>query len=42
MVAEMTPQYWFWRVSEGGAAEPYRSKGSVMPAYKGSLSAEDR
>src|SRR5262245_16593761 len=42
MVAEMTPEYWFWRVSEGGAAEPYRSKGSVMPAYKATLSAEDR
>jgi mono/diheme cytochrome c family protein len=42
MVAEMTPQYWFWRVSEGGAAEPYRSKGSVMPAYKTTLSTEDR
>ena len=23
MVAEMTPTYWFWRVSEGGAVEPY-------------------
>ena len=42
MVAEMTPAYWFWRVSEGGAAEPYASKGSVMPAYKKTLSVEDR
>src|SRR5215831_5605657 len=42
MVAEMTPEYWFWRVSEGGAVEPYKSKGSVMPAYKTTLSAEDR
>src|SRR5262245_23706364 len=42
MVAEMTPAYWFWRISEGGAAEPYKSKGSVMPAYKSTLSADDR
>src|SRR5262249_32237113 len=41
MVAEMTDTYWFWRVSEG-AVEPYRRKGSVMPAYKDSLSADDR
>src|SRR5262249_56157684 len=41
MVAEMTPEYWFWRVSEGGAAEPYKSKGSVMPADKKSVPAED-
>ena len=42
MVAEMTDAYWFWRVSEGGLAEPYRSMGSVMPAYKDALSVEDR
>jgi mono/diheme cytochrome c family protein len=42
MVAEMSDAYWFWRVSEGGTAEPYRSKGSVMPAYKDALSVEDR
>ena len=42
MVAEMTPEYWFWRVSEGGAVEPYKSKGSSMPAYKSDLSAQDR
>jgi mono/diheme cytochrome c family protein len=42
MVAEMSDAYWFWRVSEGGLAEPYRSKGSVMPAYKDALSVEDR
>jgi mono/diheme cytochrome c family protein len=42
MVAEMTPAYWFWRVSEGGAMEPYKSNGSAMPAYKDDLSAEDR
>lgn len=42
MVAQMTPAYWFWRVSEGGLVEPYRSKGSAMPAYKEVLSADDR
>jgi mono/diheme cytochrome c family protein len=42
MVAEMTPAYWFWRVSEGGAVEPYKSNGSAMPAYNNDLSAEDR
>jgi mono/diheme cytochrome c family protein len=42
MVAEMTPEYWLWRVSEGGAAEPYKSKGSVMPAYKDTLTIDDR
>jgi mono/diheme cytochrome c family protein len=42
MVAEMSPAYWFWRISEGGAVEPYKSKGSAMPAYKAELSPEDR
>ncbi len=42
MVAEMTDAYWFWRVSEGGRAEPYASKHSTMPAYKEDLSADDR
>jgi len=42
MVAQMSAAYWFWRVSEGGLVEPYRSKGSVMPAYKDVLSPEDR
>jgi mono/diheme cytochrome c family protein len=42
MVAEMTDSYWFWRVSEGGAVEPFKSQGSVMPAWKDALSAEDR
>lgn len=42
MVAKMSDAYWFWRVSEGGAVEPYRSKGSGMPAYKNELSVEDR
>jgi len=42
MVAEMTEAYWFWRVSEGGVIEPFRSAGSVMPAWKEELSIEDR
>ena len=42
MVAEMSDAYWFWRVSEGGQGEPYKSKGSVMPGYKDVLSIEDR
>ena len=42
MVAEMSPAYWFWRVSEGGTVEPYKSKGSTMPAYKADLSVDDR
>jgi len=42
MVAQMPGNYWFWRVSEGGAAEPFRSKGSAMPAWKDILSVEDR
>jgi mono/diheme cytochrome c family protein len=42
MVAQMTETYWFWRVSEGALVEPYKSKGSVMPAYKDDLSVEDR
>ncbi len=41
MVAEMSDAYWFWRVTEGNLVEPYKSKGSVMPAYKDSLSTED-
>ena len=42
MVAEMAGNFWLWRVSEGGLVEPFKSKGSVMPAWKGSLSMEDR
>jgi mono/diheme cytochrome c family protein len=41
-VAEMRDNYWFWRVSEGGQVEPFKSKGSAMPPWKGSLSREDR
>jgi len=42
MVAQMTGAYWFWRVSEGGIVEPFKSAGSVMPAWKQELSDEDR
>lgn len=42
MVNEMAGNYWFWRVSEGGVVEPFRSMGSVMPAWKSQLSREDR
>jgi mono/diheme cytochrome c family protein len=34
--------YWFWRVSEGGTAEPFHSQGSVMPAWKHHLSEAER
>lgn len=42
MVNEMAGNYWFWRISEGGTVEPFRSAGSVMPAWKNELSVEDR
>ena len=42
MVSSMTPAYWFWRVSEGAAVEPFRSAGSTMPAWKNELSVDDR
>jgi mono/diheme cytochrome c family protein len=42
MVAEMPGNYWFWRVSEGGLVEPFRSLGSAMPAWKHELSVADR
>ena len=42
MVAGMTDAYWFWRVSEGADVEPFRSGGSLMPAWKAELSVEDR
>jgi cytochrome c oxidase cbb3-type subunit 2 len=41
-VAEMRDNYWFWRVSEGGQSEPFKSKGSAMPPWKGTLSVQDR
>lgn len=34
--------YWFWRVSEGGTAEPFHSQGSIMPAWKYHLSEQER
>ncbi len=34
--------YLFWRVSEGGAAEPFRSQQSAMPAFKGTLDEAQR
>jgi mono/diheme cytochrome c family protein len=42
MVGSMTAAYWFWRVSEGAAVEPFRAAGSAMPAWKDELSVEDR
>lgn len=42
MVAEMPSNYWVWRVAEGGLVEPFRSRGSTMPAWKGELSMNDR
>lgn len=41
-VAEMRDNYWFWRISEGGQVEPFKSKGSAMPPWKGTLPVEDR
>ncbi|PYM93382.1 MAG: hypothetical protein DME04_11125, partial [Candidatus Rokuibacteriota bacterium] len=41
-VGEMRDNYWFWRVSEGGQTEPFKSKGSAMPPWKGELSVQDR
>jgi mono/diheme cytochrome c family protein len=42
MVGEMAGNYWFWRVSEGGLVEPFKSAGSTMPAWKDDLAVEDR
>ena len=42
MVAEMAGNYWVWRVSEGGLVEPFKAKGSAMPAWKGELAMNDR
>ena len=42
VVAEMPGNFWVWRVSEGGLVEPFKSKGSAMPAWKGELSMQDR
>lgn len=34
--------YLFWRISEGGAVEPFRSQQSAMPAFKNVLSEAER
>ncbi|GAB4360928.1 MAG: hypothetical protein Kow006_31210 [Gammaproteobacteria bacterium] len=34
--------YLFWRVSEGGTVEPFKSSGSAMPAFKSVLSERER
>lgn len=34
--------YLFWRISEGGVVEPFRSQKSSMPAFKSSLSEKQR
>jgi mono/diheme cytochrome c family protein len=34
--------YLFWRVSEGGVVEPFRSQKSAMPPFKGVLSESER
>jgi mono/diheme cytochrome c family protein len=42
MVRAMAPDYWLWRVMEGGqGVEPYRSMGSTMPPWKGQLSEDE-
>lgn len=35
-------QYLFWRISEGGTVEPFIGMKSAMPAFKGTLSEEER
>jgi mono/diheme cytochrome c family protein len=34
--------YLFWRVSEGGTVEPFKSGGSLMPAFNTVLSEDER
>lgn len=41
-VAQQPLSFWFWRVSEGGTAEPFQSQGSVMPAWKHHLGEAER
>ncbi|HKJ04110.1 MAG TPA: cytochrome c [Geopsychrobacteraceae bacterium] len=38
--AQSDPAYLFWRIEEGKRAEPFRSRGSVMPSWKPHLSDE--
>lgn len=33
--------YLFWRISQGGTVEPFKSAGSLMPAFSTGLSADD-
>jgi mono/diheme cytochrome c family protein len=42
MFGEMAGNFMFWRVSEGGLVEPYKSMGSVMPPWKAELTVPDR
>jgi mono/diheme cytochrome c family protein len=42
MMAQMSPAYMFWRVSEGASVEPFKSMRSAMPAWKSDLSVADR
>ena len=37
---EMDPAYLYWRIEVGKNVEPYRSQGSVMPAWKAHLTGE--
>ncbi len=36
--ADVSPQYLYWRIAEGGTAEPFHSQGSRMPAHKNRFS----
>lgn len=38
--AQSDPAYLFWRIQEGKRVEPFRSRGSVMPAWKPYLTEE--
>lgn len=38
--AQSDPAYLYWRIEEGKRAEPFRSRGSVMPSWKPYLSEE--
>lgn len=37
---DLDPAYFYWRIETGKNAEPFRSRGSVMPAWGPSLSEE--
>lgn len=37
---EIDPAYLYWRIAQGKRVEPYRSQGSVMPAWGDYLSEE--